>query len=212
VDRPRTHAAFRRGADLWGLGRPDGAGRHARTGVPENGRSQSWRVQTWGRFSLKHNGLKGLTTIPLSLFFVMVMATAAFAQSGHFVGTPTCTDVGTQLRCSGKVAGLGGETFRIEVSAEDAVAIVQCENPAGNVAPGQNFTFDASGSTGNVPTTRNGQFAFRNLRTAEPTAPAGSCPNPQWTATVTDVQFSGSATLTLFENGTVSDTITVSLS
>jgi hypothetical protein len=161
---------------------------------------------------LKHKGLKGLTTIPLSLFFVMVMATAAFAQSGHFVGTPTCTDVGTQLQCSGKVAGLGGDTFRIEVSAQDAVASVECENPAGNVAPGQSFSFDASGSTGNIPTTTNGQFRFRNLRTAEPSAPAGSCPNPKWTATVTDVEFSGSATLTLFENGTASDTVSVPLS
>ena len=140
------------------------------------------------------------------------MAMAAFAQSGHFVGTPTCTDVGTQLQCAGRVAGLGGETFRIQVSAEDAVASVECENPSGNVAPGQSFSFDASGNTGDIPTTSNGQFRFRNLRTAEPAAPAGSCPNPKWTATVTDVEFSGSATLTLFENGTASDTISVSVS
>jgi hypothetical protein len=141
----------------------------------------------------------------------MVMATAAFAQTGHFVGTPTCTDVGTQLECSGKVAGLGAETFQIEVSAQGAVASVECENPAGNVAPGQSFSFDASGSTGEISTPRNGQFKFR-LSTDEPSAPAGSCPNPKWTATVTDVEFSGSATLTLSENGTVSDTVSVPIS
>ena len=161
---------------------------------------------------MKHRRVKGLTILPLSLFLVMVIATAAFAQSGHFVGAPTCTDVGTQLQCSGKVAGLGGETFRVEASAENATASVECENPAGNVAPGQSFDFDASGSTGDVPTTTNGQFRIRNLRTAQPTAPAGSCPNSKWTATVTDVEFTGSATLTLFEDGTVSDTVSVSIS
>lgn len=43
---------------------------------------------------------------------------AASAQSGHFVGTPTCTDIGTQVSCDGKVAGLGGTTFSIRVAAE----------------------------------------------------------------------------------------------
>jgi hypothetical protein len=39
-------------------------------------------------------------------------------------------------------------------------------------------------------------------------APAGSCPNPKWTATVTDVAFT-TATLSLFEDSTLSDTETV---
>ena len=136
----------------------------------------------------------------------------ASAQSGHFLGTPTCTDVGTQLQCTGRVTGLGGTTFSIQVEAEDAVASVECANPAGNVAPGQSFTFDASGNTGNIPTTRNGNFRFNNLRTDDPVAPAGSCPNRQWTADINDVTFSGNATLTLVEDGTVSDTITVPIS
>lgn len=135
------------------------------------------------------------------------MAAPALAQSGHFVGTPTCTDIGTQLRCSGKVAGLGGTTFEIRVTA-DGVASVECANPAGNVAPGQSFSFDAEGSTGQQPTTRNGQFRFTNLRTDAPTAPAGSCPNPKWTATVTDVSFSN-ITLELLEDGVVVDTVTL---
>jgi hypothetical protein len=155
---------------------------------------------------------RALATVPLSLFFVMAMATAAFAQSGHFVGTPTCTDQGTTVSCSGKVAGLGSTTFRIEVDAQ-GTASVECENPAGNVAPGQSFTFTASGTTGNIPTPRNGAFRFSNLSTTDPTAPAGSCPNPKWTANVTDVQFT-TATLSLFEgnNTTPSDTITVPVS
>jgi hypothetical protein len=49
----------------------------------------------------------------LLLLVLAVGATLAFspdasAQSGHFVGTPTCTDEGTFLECTGRVAGLAG--------------------------------------------------------------------------------------------------------
>ncbi len=140
---------------------------------------------------------------------VLAFPSAASAQSGHFVGTPTCTDRGTFVECTGKVAGLGGTTFRIDVSAT-GVADVTCTNPGGNVAPGQSFSFAGAGSTGDQLTPRNGQFRFR-VETIAPTAPPGSCPNRMWTATVTDVRFTD-ATLTLRENGTVSDTITVPVS
>jgi hypothetical protein len=131
---------------------------------------------------------------------------AAFAQSGHFVGTPVCTDEGTTAECTGKVAGLGGTTFEITVTAP-GTASVECTNPGGNVAPGQSFTTNVAGSSGPQPTPRNGQFRF-NVDTVTPTAPPGSCPNPQWTAEVVDVEF-GDATITLTEDGVVSDTITV---
>jgi len=154
--------------------------------------------------------MKRTLLMTLATFTVLVLsATAAQAQSGHFVGTPTCTDIGTQLQCSGKVAGLGGTTFQITVDA-DATAITECENPAGNVAPGQDFDFDATGTTGPLDTPRNGQFRF-SLTSDAPEAPADSCPNPRWTASVLDVEF-GDATITLFEDGNVSDIITVPVS
>jgi hypothetical protein len=131
----------------------------------------------------------------------------AYAQSGHFVGTVSCTDIGTQVQCTGKVAGLGGTTFTILVTAI-GTASVECVNPAGNVAPGQTFTTTSTGSE-TQPTPRNGSARF-TVRTAAPTAPAGSCPNPQWTAVVTDVTFT-TATVTLLEDTTVSDTQTVTV-
>jgi hypothetical protein len=137
---------------------------------------------------------------------VLAFPGGAAAQSGHFVGTPTCTDIGTQVKCSGKVAGLGGTTFTITVSAQ-GTASVTCTNPAGNVAPGQSFTTTTIGSSGPFPTPRNGQAGF-TVTSNPPTAPPGSCPNPKWTATVTDVAFT-TATVTLLEDSTVSDTITV---
>jgi hypothetical protein len=124
----------------------------------------------------------------------------AFAQRGHFVGDVTCTDIGTQLQCSGKVAGLGSTTFRIEVTASGQASVV-CTNPGGNVAPGQSFDFTAAGNTGELATPRSGQFRFTNLQTTAPTAPANACPNPQWTGTVSDVAFSGMAEVCLFEGG-----------
>lgn len=150
--------------------------------------------------------------LALSLMFVlsaMIFAGQASAQSGHFLDQNTqCTDVGTQLLCTGKVAGLGGTTFEIEVEAEGQ-AIVECTNPGGNVAPGQTKDVTLSASTGPRPTPRNGQFRF-SFTTLSPDAPAGSCPNQSWTGTVVDVVFT-SATLQLVEDGTVSDEQTVTV-
>jgi hypothetical protein len=153
--------------------------------------------------------LRTIVVATAALVAMLTFAAVALAQSGHFVGTPTCTDEGTFLECTGKVAGLGGTTFRIDVSAS-GVADVTCTNPGGNVSPGQSFSFAGAGSTGDQLTPRNGSFRF-SVETVSPTAPPGSCPNPMWTATVTDVQFTD-ATVTLFEDSTVSDTITVPVS
>jgi hypothetical protein len=135
-------------------------------------------------------------------------AVPVLAQSGHFVGTPTCTDEGTTLQCTGKVAGLGGTTFQIDVAAE-GTATVTCSNPAGNVAPGQATEVDVEGTSGPLLTPSNGQFRF-DVTSDEPgPLPARpTCPNNKWTPTITDVEF-GDATLTLSEDSTVSDTITV---
>jgi hypothetical protein len=152
------------------------------------------------------------------LLLLGVVAVAAFAfpgaasaQSGHFVtggnNAPTCTDIGTQVTCTGKVAGLGGTTFEITVTAP-GIASVECENPGGNIAPGQDTAVDAAGSSGPLPTPRNGQFEF-SVTTDPPTVPNyPTCPNPQWIAHVVDVAF-GDATLSLFEDGVLSDQVTV---
>jgi hypothetical protein len=155
------------------------------------------------------SGMKRYLVIGVLAVAALAFPSVASAQSGHFVGTPTCTDIGTQVQCSGKVAGLGGTTFTITVSAP-GTASVTCTNPAGNVAPGQSFSTTVTGTSGPFATPRNGQAAF-TVTSNTPTAPAGSCPNPMWTATVTDVAFT-EATITLMEDSTVSDTVTVPVS
>jgi hypothetical protein len=115
------------------------------------------------------------------------------------------------VRCTGKVAGLGGTTFQITVEAE-GIATVECTNPAGNVAPGQDTAVTVEGGTGPQPTPRNGQYRFSfTSADPEPLPPTPTCPNARWTANIVDVTFT-TATLTLFEGAVESDSITVPVS
>jgi hypothetical protein len=156
----------------------------------------------------QHRKKRSLLLLAAVAVAALAFPSIASAQSGHFVGTPVCTDEGTTFECTGKVAGLGGTTFDITATAEDATASVECSNKPGNVAPGQDTSVDAEGSTGPQPTPRNGSFRF-NVDSDEPNVPnTPTCPNDKWTANVTGVTF-GDVTLTLTEDGNVSDTITV---
>jgi hypothetical protein len=152
----------------------------------------------------------------LATFVGLAFAAApAYAQAGHFIesgaGAPRCTDTGLTVECTGKVAGLGGTTFTINIAAA-GIASVECTNPGGNVAPGQDTAVDVAGTTGPQPTPRNGQARF-TIETDDPAPlpPTPTCPNNQWVPNIVDVTFT-TATLTLLENGNVSDTVTVTVS
>jgi hypothetical protein len=147
------------------------------------------------------------------LFGAVALAALAFpgiasAQSGHFVQDQTCTDIGTQVACSGKVAGLGGTTFEITVEATGTAEVV-CINPGGKRAPGQDTEVTVAGTTTPLPTPRNGQFRYTiTSDDPEPLPPTPTCPNDSWTPEIVDVTFT-EATLTLLEDGVVSDIVTV---
>ena len=118
-------------------------------------------------------------------------------SSPHYVVGPTFVDNGTTLTASGSVAGLGNEDVTVLLNAQGSATIV-CSNPAGNVAPGQTKDVNVSGSQ-TITDVKNGRVDFK-VTTAEPTAPADACPNPKWTASVTDVKFN-SATLIVQQGG-----------
>jgi hypothetical protein len=153
----------------------------------------------------------------LLLLSVVAVAALAFpgvasAQSGHFLtgggNAPTCTDIGLQVQCEGKVAGLGGTTFEITVEAA-GIATVECINPGGNRAPGQDTAVTVAGTTEPLPTPRNGQFRFTvTTDSPDPLPATPTCPNEQWTPVITDVAFT-EATLSLFEDDVLSDQVTV---
>lgn len=160
---------------------------------------------------MKRTGILGL----MVMLIMGLMAPAALAQSGHFLtggnNAPQCTDIGTQVRCTGKVAGLGGTTFEITIEA-DGIASVECINPGGNRAPGQDTEVSVEGSTDPLSTPRNGQYRFTvTTDDPEPLPPTPTCPNPQWTATIVDVAFT-TATLSLYEDGQLSDQVVVPVS
>jgi hypothetical protein len=139
----------------------------------------------------------------------------ASAQSGHFItgggNAPSCTDEGTTVECTGKVAGLGGTTFEITVEAA-GIASVECINPAGHRAPGQDTAVTVAGTTEPLPTPRNGQFVFSVATDdPEPLPPTPTCPNAKWTPNIVDVTFTD-ATLSLFEDNVLSDQVTVPVS
>ena len=71
---------------------------------------------------------------------VLALPSAASAQSGHFLtggaNAPRCVDTGLQVKCSGKVAGLGGTTFEITVEAQ-GIASVSASIRAGTARPGR---------------------------------------------------------------------------
>jgi hypothetical protein len=151
-----------------------------------------------------------ITALTIALGF----PSAALAQSGHFIeggaGAPVCRDIGLQVQCTGKVAGLGGTTFEITVEAA-GIATVVCLNPAGNRAPGQDTEVTVSGSSGPLPTPRNGQFVFDITSVSPAPLPATpTCPNEQWTPVITDVAFT-TATLSLFEDGVLVDRVTLNV-
>jgi hypothetical protein len=153
-----------------------------------------------------------LVIVLTALTMALGLPSAAFAQSGHFVtggaNAPACMDNGTTVTCTGKVAGLGGTTFEITIEAE-GLATVECQNPGGNVAPGQDTEVTVSGTTDPQPTPRNGQVVFTiTSDSPEPLPATPTCPNVRWTPVIVDVAFT-TATLTLLEDGVQSDQITV---
>lgn len=135
---------------------------------------------------------------PLMVALIVAGASIVLAASPHFVGAPTITDLGAVLRATGKIAGLGAGDVTIVLDAV-GVASVQCRNPGGNVAPGQDTTVAAGGSV-TLPSAKNGNVTF-SVTTQEPVV-TDACPNAQWTAEVQDVTFS-SGTLTVLQGGVV---------
>ncbi len=121
----------------------------------------------------------------------------------HYVVGPDVTVDGNLVRATGSIAGLGTEPIDVllTVTAEQEV---QCQNPGGNIAPGQTQTFN----------TQEGQFGITPERgratfdiplevtglTEQELRDARACPNPRWTPIPGDVTITG-YTLQVFQAG-----------
>ena len=144
--------------------------------------------------------IRKLGILTAVLAALVLTASAVFAANPHIVGGTTTSG----LTISGKIAGLGNGYAGTALSGTaNATFDIQCSNPQGKLAPGQQgVTGSLSGSGALDSVDANGTYNFHITFTIV-TSPAKAfgCPNNQWTATAVNV----SLTLTslVLADGTV---------
>jgi hypothetical protein len=127
----------------------------------------------------------------LAMLMLVLAVSAAFAQSPHFIGTPSCTkSLSSGLTCSGKAAGLGNAPSAAFLTADSETATYECVNHGGNIAPGQPIVIKNVTGPAQTITPHNGQITF-SPTIPPPTPPSAKteCPNGNWTVQITSLSY-----------------------
>jgi hypothetical protein len=163
-----------------------------------------WIGMTKSKMSITYAIAAAVLGLALSSSLNTTALAAKPGTSGvHFQGpAPTITINGnTATSTSFTLAGLGQGTGTAELTVTGFFS-VQCRNPGGNIAPGQNTV--ATGSSGAQGfTAQNGKATVGSLSaTLDPSTvnTSHSCPNSSWTPIVGSGTVT-SATLTVTFNG-----------
>lgn len=150
---------------------------------------------------------KVLITAIATLALASLSTSAVLAANVHLKKNPplTFTDEGLVLNATGALAGLGNEDVDITLTATADPTTV-CTNKGGTAAPGQNPAEMTVSGTQSIPVeeTKNGNVKFdvSTLEPAQPTAEEAGCANSNWTAEITDLDFT-TATLTVEQGGSI---------
>jgi hypothetical protein len=136
---------------------------------------------------------------------LFVSAVAVYAANVHLIGEPSVTDNGNTLTVCATLAGLGNQNITVTLTTKGE-ATATCVNPGGNTSPGINKVPITSTVTQTIRSSqiKNGTVSFCST-TEDPgivSSRAAGCPNNNWLAKVTDVEFT-SATLTVVQGGRV---------
>jgi hypothetical protein len=161
--------------------------------------------------------MKRLSLTMLALLAVACITPAALADSVHNKKDPACADNGLTASCTGSLAGLGNYDILVKLTTT-GYGDTNCTNPGGSSkVPGQNPGLPIPNISGIqvIPASSikngNAPYTVVTQQPADPTAAQAGCPNPGWSATWTNIIFtgistSGVSTLQVFQclNGTYS--------
>lgn len=144
----------------------------------------------------------------IGLAVALIVAPIIYASNVHFKRNPSFTDLGTTLKTCLSLTGLGMEDVTITIKTS-GTATTLCTNPGGNTAPGQNKTPVHPSAQQTFPSTqvKNGNLSVCLTTPAppNPTASQAGCPNSNWSASITDVQFAGAEIIVVQGGQTVLD-------
>lgn len=136
--------------------------------------------------------LRLIVVVSALVVAAFTFAVAAYAESPHFIGNPSCTKNANTgvLTCSGKAAGLGNGPTAAFLTADSVSATYECVNKGGNVAPGQPVVLqDVHGPTQTI-TPHNGQITFApTLSPPTPPSAKDECPNGNWSVRRTSLTY-----------------------
>lgn len=154
-----------------------------------------------------------LSILGLVLALFAFTTTAALAAITFHSGPNFAFNNDGSVTVTADLSGLGNQPATATVT-QSAVATYTCQNPGGNVAPGQNGVPVTSSASGPISTDKNGRATI-NL-TAGALDPADTvsgrvagCPNGKWTGINPVLSGPTTATLTIVQGGQVIYTQTI---
>jgi hypothetical protein len=156
---------------------------------------------------------RSLTILGLVVAIFAFTTTAALAAITFHEGPLFTFNQDGSVTVTADLSGLGNQPATATVT-QNATATYTCQNPGGNVAPGQNGVPVTSSASAPVRTDKNGRATIDLTAGAlEPAATVNGrtagCPNGKWVGINPVISGPTTATLTIVQGGDVIYTLTI---